>query len=78
MGAFSPITKGDFYIIADRHDRCPRHHPRKRLRDLMADGEAPLRVNSPWRYQLSELYDEPAVTAAVEKIAAKQHSRIAA
>ena len=35
-------------------------------------------INGPWPYKLSELYDEPAVTAAVEKIAAAQHAKIAA
>jgi len=35
-------------------------------------------VNGPWPYKLSELYYEPAVTEAVEKIAAKQHAKIAA
>ena len=35
-------------------------------------------VNGPWQYKLSELYDEPAVTAAVEKIAAEEHAKLAA
>jgi hypothetical protein len=35
-------------------------------------------VNGPWPYKLSELYDEPAVTEAVEKIVAEQHATIAA
>jgi hypothetical protein len=44
----------------------------------VADVEAPLQMNGPWQYKLSELYDEPAVTATVEKIAAEQHVKIAA
>jgi hypothetical protein len=30
------------------------------------------------QYKLSDLYDEPAVTAAVEKIAAEEHAKAAA
>ncbi len=43
----------------------------------MADVEA-LQIKGPWPYQLSELYNEPAVTAAVENIAAEQHAKIPA
>jgi transposase len=64
--------------FGDVHDLCTRHHTRQRLRDLVADVEAPLQVNGPWPYQLSELYNEPAVTAAVETIAAEQHAKMAA
>jgi hypothetical protein len=60
------------------HDLCTRNHTRKRLRDLVADVEAHLQVNGPWQYKLSELYYEPAVTAAVEKITAEPHVKIAA
>jgi hypothetical protein len=35
-------------------------------------------VNGPWPYKLSELYYEPAVAEAVEKIVAEQHTKIAA
>jgi hypothetical protein len=63
--------------FGDVHDLCTRNHTRQRLRDLIADVEAHLQVNGPWPYQLSELYDEPAVTDAVEKIAAEQHAKIA-
>ena len=64
--------------FGDVHDLCTRNHTRKRLRDLVADVEAHLQMNGPWQYKLSELYYEPAVTAAVEKIAAEQHAKIAA
>jgi hypothetical protein len=35
-------------------------------------------VNGPWQYKLSDLDDEPAVTAAVEKIAAEEQTTVAA
>jgi hypothetical protein len=35
-------------------------------------------VNGPWQYQLSDLYYEPAVTTAVEKIAADKPALVAA
>jgi hypothetical protein len=37
-----------------------------------------LHVNGPWQYKLSDLYYEPAVTAAVEKIAAEERTTVAA
>jgi putative transposase len=64
--------------FGDVHDLCTRNHTRKRLRDLVADVEAHLHLNGPWQYRLSELYYEPAVTAAVEKIAAEEHTKVAA
>jgi transposase len=64
--------------FGDVHDLCTRHHTRKRLRDLVADVEAHLHVNGPWKYKLSEIYYAPAVTAAVENMAAEAHSKTAA
>jgi transposase len=64
--------------FGDVHDCCTRNHQRKRLPDLVADVEDHLRLNGPWQYKLSELYYEPAVTAAVEKIAAEEHAQVAA
>jgi hypothetical protein len=64
--------------FGDVHDLCTRHHTRKDLGDLVANVEAHLQVNGPWPYTLSELYDEPAVTAAVETIAAEQYAKIVA
>jgi hypothetical protein len=60
------------------HDCCTRHHQRKRLPDLVADVEDHLHLNGPWPYKLSDLYDAPAVTAAVEKIAAEARAKAAA
>ena len=64
--------------FGDVHDLCTRNHTRKRLRDLLADVAEHLSVNGPWLYKLSELYYVPAVTAAVERIAAEGHGNIAA
>ena len=58
--------------FGDVHDLCTRHHTRKRLRDLVADVVEHLHVNGPWRYKLSDIYDDPAVTAAVERMAMEQ------
>jgi putative transposase len=64
--------------FGDVHDCCTRNHQRKRLPELVADVEDHLRLNGPWQYKLSELYYEPAVTAAVVKIAAEEHVQVAA
>jgi hypothetical protein len=64
--------------FGDVHDLCTRNHTRKRLRDLVVDVEEHLHVNGPWKYKLSELYYEPAVTAAVENMVAAQRSPAAA
>jgi hypothetical protein len=37
-----------------------------------------VRRNGPWQSKLADLYDEPAITAAVEQIAAKEHAMAAA
>jgi putative transposase len=64
--------------FGDVHDCCTRNHQRKRLPDLVADVVAHLQLNGPWKYRLSDLYHEPAVTAAVEKIATEEHAKVAA
>jgi hypothetical protein len=64
--------------FGDVHDGCTRNHRRKRLPDLVADGEDHLHRNGPWPYQVSDLYDEPAVTTAGENIAAEEHAKVAA
>jgi transposase len=64
--------------FGDVHDLCTRNHTRKRLQDLVADVVEHLEVNGPWRYKLSAIYDDPAITAAVEKIAAEEHAKVAA
>jgi transposase len=64
--------------FGDVHDCCTRNHQRKRLPELVADVEDHLHLNGPWQYQLSHLYYAPAVSAAVEKIAAEEHAMVAA
>ena len=64
--------------FGDVHDCCTRNHRRKRLPDLIADVEDHVHVNGPWQYKLSDLYYEPAVTAAVENIAAEEQTTVAA
>jgi putative transposase len=64
--------------FGDVHDCCTRNHQRKRLPALVADVEDHVHLNGPWKYQLSDLYNEPAVTAAVEKIAQEEHAKTAA
>ena len=59
------------------HDLGTRNHTRKRLPALVAEVEAHLHRNGPWKYQLSALYDAPAVTAAVENIAIDEHKAAA-
>jgi hypothetical protein len=44
----------------------------------VADVETHLQVNGPWQSKLSEVYSEPEVTTAVEKIAAEEHAKVAA
>jgi hypothetical protein len=50
----------------------------KRLRGGVSDVARHLRQNGPWCYNLSRLYDAPAVTAAVERIAAAERVKVAA
>jgi hypothetical protein len=54
--------------LGDVHDLCNRNHTRKRLQDLVGDVVEHLDVNGPWRYKLSDIYNDPAVTAAVERM----------
>ena len=54
--------------FGDVHDLCTRNHTRKRLQELVADVVEHLDVNGPWRYKLSDIYSDPAVTAVVERM----------
>jgi hypothetical protein len=65
-------------VFGDVHDKCTRNHKRKRLRDLVKDVERHMQANGPWRYNLSQLYQAPEVTAAVERIVAEEQTKIAA
>jgi hypothetical protein len=62
----------------DGHDCCTRNHQRKRLPDRVADVETHLQVNGPWPYKLSQVYYEPRVTAAVEKLIEESQAKAAA
>jgi putative transposase len=64
--------------FGDVPDTSTRNHTRKRLRDLVADVEEHLQVNGPWPSKLADIYDEPAVTAAVENMTAEEPSNFAA
>jgi hypothetical protein len=64
--------------FGDVHDCCPRHNRRKRLPELGADVVDQVHLNGPWQYKLADLYYEPAVTAAVENIAAEEQAKVAA
>jgi hypothetical protein len=64
--------------FGDVHDCCTRNHRRKRLPDLLADVDEHLPINGPWQFTLATLDDDPAVTTAVEKIAAAEHGKAAA
>jgi hypothetical protein len=64
--------------FGDVHDCCTRNHRRQRLPDLVADVAEHLQINGPWQSTLAEIDDDPAVTTAVEKIAAAEHGKAAA
>ena len=72
MPTYGPRANPIERAFGDVHDLCTRNHKRKRLRDLVADVVRHLHVNGPWQYQLSNIYDDPAVTAAVERMAMEQ------
>jgi transposase len=64
--------------FGDGHDCGTRSHRHTRLPNLVAEVEDHLHANGPWLYKLSELYDEPAMTTAVEQIAAVEQCKVAA
>jgi transposase len=64
--------------FGDVHDKCTRNHKRKRLRDVVQDVERHMQVNGPWKYHLSQIYQDPEVTAAVEQMAREASAKIAA
>jgi len=78
LPTYCPCANPIERAFGDVHDCCTRNHQRKRLPDLVADVEDHLQLNGPWHYKLSELYYMPAVTAAVEKMAAEEQTRVAA
>ncbi len=70
----NPIERVDGEV----HDGCTRNHRRTRLSALVADVEEHVQLNGPWKYRRSDRYYEPAVTAAVEKIATEGQAKTAA
>jgi transposase len=78
LPTYSPQANPIERAFGDVHDCRTRNHRRKRLAELVADVEDHLQLNGPWQYKLSDLYYEPAVTAAVEKIAAEERAKAAA
>jgi hypothetical protein len=42
------------------------------------DVERHIQENGPWQYNLSQLYQDPDITAVVEQIAAEEQARVAA
>lgn len=60
------------------HDGGTRPHRRTRLPALVADGAEQLHRHGPWKSQRADLDHEPAVTAAVEQIAAEERAQAAA
>jgi len=67
----SPIERA----FGDVHDKCTRNHKRKRLWTLIRDVAHHLAINGPWRYELSEIYYTPEVTAAVQALATASSSQ---
>ena len=65
-------------VFGDVHDKCTRNHKRKRLRDVVQDVEWHVQANGPWQYKLSQLYQDPEVTAAVKHMAFEDQDQIAA
>ena len=75
----SPIER----TLGDVHDQCTRNHTRKRRWPLVRDIAQHLQVNGPWVYTLSDIYDTPEVTAAVQllysaQLAQEESSQLAA
>ena len=64
----SPIERA----FGDVHDKWTRNHKRKQLWALVSDVDRHLSVNGPWRYELSEIYYTPEVTAALQALLAAQ------
>jgi hypothetical protein len=64
----SPLERA----CGDVRDKCPRHHTRQRLGQLVQDVQRHLHGTGPWPHALSDLYSTPEVTAAVQALRAAQ------
>jgi transposase len=65
-------------VFWELHDKCTRNHRRKKIHTLVNDVEHHLEKNGPWRYQMSEIYSAPEVTAAMLLNAAAASEKLAA
>ena len=70
----NPIAR----VFGEVPDPWTRHHTRPRFGDGVHDVERHRRQHRPGFYTLSRLYDAPAVTAAVERLAVEQQATRAA
>jgi hypothetical protein len=77
LPTYCPRANPTERACSDVPDCCTRHHRHKRSPDQVADVEDHVHLNGPWQYKLSDLYDEPAVTVAVENIAAEEQAKVA-
>jgi transposase len=68
LPTYCPRAKPIERVFGDTHDKVTRHHKRKRLRDLVDDVRRHLDRNGPWRYHLSQIYQEPEITTALKKL----------
>jgi putative transposase len=66
--AYCPKANPIERAFGDVHDKCTRNHQRTRLTDLITDVKQHLKVNGPWRYQLSSIYFQPDVTDEMNKL----------
>ena len=78
LPTYCPRANPSERAFGDVHDKCTRNHKRKRLRDVVSAVERHLHVNGPWLYKRSRIYDEPAVTAVVERMTAELQDQRAA
>jgi transposase len=78
LPTYCPRANSIERALGDVHDTGTRNHTRKRLRDVLKDVQRPLQENGPWRYKLSQLSDEPDVTAVVETMTAERLLPVAA
>ena len=78
LSTYCPRANPIERAFGDVHDKCTRNHTRKRLRDLVQDVKTACARKWTMEVQLSQLYDAPEVTAAVERIAAEKQFKLAA
>ena len=78
LPTYCPCANPIERAFGDVHDKCTRNHKRKRLRDVVQDVVWHVQTNGPWRYTLSQIYQAPEVTAAVEQMTLGAQAKIAA